>query len=124
MREQICEYQESMLDTSSQQIVSRCVNSQSTYYFAMVNKPLCLECKERQLPSPKTIEFHNNILNLAPNTPQREPGEALELLTKYCHKCKFYNSKMHICDSCDCLASSSIEEKVAEATFHCPLKVF
>lgn len=127
MRNHTCEYQESILDTVRQQIVSRCVNSQSLYFVTAVNKLVCLKCLHRQTPNPETIEIRKRLLANFPQTEiqnKRESGEVLALVTQYCHKCKFYQSDTHVCDSCDCIAFDAIEELAIDATFNCPMRIW
>jgi len=86
-----------------------------------------MECSFRV---PPTQTAQNNRQSSLPEVPnlnlvtKRDDGEVLELMTKYCYRCKFYNRQLHNCTACDCLAFESINDKAVDATFHCPLKVW
>jgi len=128
MKEHVCEYQESVLATGDVPVViSRCVHNQCPKSLNIVNRSVCQECEYRQKPTHDTRDFRKGILVDVPNLTlerKREAGAVLELMTKFCRKCKFYDAPSHTCRSCDCLKYESIEEKAVDATFHCPLKVW
>jgi hypothetical protein len=124
MKMHLCEYQESVLATGDVPVViSCCGNPKCSMRYHLVNQAVCEECPERQDPTTSRADILPDVPNLDLKH-KRDAGEILQIMTKFCYKCKFYDKIQHTCGSCGCLAYESVEEKAIDATFHCPLGVW
>ncbi len=124
MRERICKWQDTILDTATNTHVSRCVCLACEYGFDVIIKARCMKCKHR----PPIIGDNQVALSIMADidveVDERSDEEINSIIETHCKKCDQYTEDTDVCKMATCSCHSAVKEAARNLHTHCPDKVW
>lgn len=121
MRERMCVWQDTMLELGFNIQVSRCVNKESDFYFAMIHKERCEACSHREAIEGEDA-IANSLLNDVYTKLVIRHDEVIEhLLSSHCKKCEHFDKGEGICGKTRRECPFPVRDLMQNPDNHCEL---
>ena len=120
MRGRICEWQEIMLDTTTNVHISRCLCTACEYGFDSVIEARCKKCKHRIPIVGEDRMALSMEADIDVDVDERSDEEINSIIERYCRKCPQYTTDTDVCKSATCGCHSVVREASRSLRAHCP----
>ena len=120
MRGRICEWQETMLDTTNNIHISRCICAECEYGFDSIIEERCKKCKHLSPIIGEDQMALSMAVDIDVAVDERADEEITAIIERHCKKCPQYIADTDVCKSATCSCHSVVREASRSLRAHCP----
>lgn len=123
MREKMCQWQNTVLDTRRNINVSRCDCPSSKFRFSLIHKEICESCPHRK-PVDKEDKLVSSLADDVYKELDCRQEEEVEQLLTICKGCDYYNPEGGSCSQGKCDSVIPLRDLMRSPNIHCPLRLW
>ena len=123
MRERMCQWQNTVLETKRNIHVSRCDCRASKFRFSLIHKEICERCPHR-IPIEGEDKLVASLANDVYVELESRQDEEVEQLLDICKVCDNFDAPSGTCNRRDCDSVIPLRDLMRSPQTHCPLRLW